>query len=192
MSSPKLRLIAAATVAGGACWIAFAVNTLATAGQGEGKVTLDGAGDYVGFGLFAVSLALAVAAIAALHLHQRETDGRLGRIGAIVAAAGAAAQCIVISGILVNGAETSWFGIGAPIAILTWFVGSVLLGVATYRARVMPTWVGIALPVVTAFAIVGSEGGTSVLIGAFQIVVGVRIAQAAGASATLRPAEAHA
>jgi hypothetical protein len=178
-------------VLGGVCWIAFAVSTLATAAQGEEKVKLDGAGDYAGFGLFAVSLALAVAAIAALHLHQRGADGRLGRAGAIVAAAGAAGQCIVISGIVVNGAETSWFGVAAPIAILTWFVGSVLLGVAVHRTRLMPTWVGIALPIVTAFAIVGSEGGTSVLIGAFQLVVGLRIAEAAGASATMRPAEAR-
>jgi hypothetical protein len=179
-------------VLGGACWIALAVNTLTTAGQGDEKVKLDGAGDYADFGLFAVSLALAVTAIAALHLHQRGADGRLGRAGAIVAAAGATGQCIVISAILVNGAETSWFGVGAPIAILTWFVGSVLLGVAVHRARLMPAWVGIVLPIVTAFAIAGSEAGTSVLIGVFQIVVGLRIARANAASAPLRPAEARA
>ena len=55
----------------------------------------------------------------------------------------------MIGAIVVNGAETSWFGIAAPLAILTWFVGSILLGVAVHRAGLMPRWVGIALPVVT-------------------------------------------
>ena len=192
VSFPKLQATASAAVLGGACWIAFAVSALASTPAEEKKVVLDGAGDYAGFALFALSLALSVAAIAALHLHQRGADGRLGRIGAIVAMTGAAGQCIVISGIIVNGEETSWFGVAAPLAILTWFAGSVLLGVAVKRAALMPGWVGIALPVVTAFAIVGSDAGTSALIGAFQVVVGLRIARAASASAPLRPAEARA
>ena len=192
MSSPKLRTLASAAVLGGGCWIVFAVSALASGSSSEKKVVLDGAGDYAGFGLFALCLALAVPAIAALHLHQRGADGRLGRIGAVVAMAGAAAQFVVISGIVVNGEETSWFGVAAPLAILTWFVGSVLLGIAVKRAGLMPAWVGIVLPIATALAIIGSDAGTSALIGAFQIVVGLRIARAAGASATLRPAGARA
>ena len=192
MSSPKLRAVASAAVVGGACWIAFAVAALASSAAEEKKVVLEGTGDYAGFGLFALSLALSVPAIAALHLHQRGADGRLGRIGAIVAMTGAAAQCIVISGIIVNGEETSWFGVAAPLAILTWFVGSVLLGIAVTRAGVMPIWVGIVLPIATAFAIVGSDAGTSALIGAFQVFIGLRIARAAAAGAPLRTAEARA
>lgn len=200
MPSPLLRPLAAAAVAGGLCWIAFAVSGVLSASDNSNeKVVLEGAGDYLGFGLFALCLALAVTAVAALHLHHRGADGRLGRIGAIVAGAGAAAQCVVISGIVVNGEETSWFGVAAPLAILTWFAGSVVLGVAVYRAGLMPRWVAIALPIATAFAIVGSDAGTSVLIGAFQVVVGVRIVRAAGASAsasanaprTARPAPAR-
>lgn len=191
MSSPILRPIASAAVAGGLCWVAFAVSAvLSTGNKSNEKADLSGTGDYLGFGLFALCLALSVAAVTALHLHHRGADGRLGRVGAIVAATGAAAQCVVISGIIVNGAETSWFGIAAPLAILTWFAGSVVLGVAIRRAGLMPGWVGIALPVVTAFAIVGSDAGTSALIGVFQIVVGLRIVRAAGAGAALRPARA--
>ena len=182
MPHPALRPLASAAVAGGLCWIAFAVSSvLSAAEKSNEKVDLSGTGDYLGFGLFAVCLALAVTAVVALHLHHRGADGRLGRVGAI--AAGAAAQCVVISGIVVNGEETSWFGIAAPLAILTWFAGSVVLGVAVHRAGLLPRWVGIALPIVTAFAIVGSDAGTSALIGVFQIVVGWRIVRAAGAGA---------
>jgi hypothetical protein len=188
VSPTTLRKIAAAAVAGGVAWIVFAGLALASVGgQDEGKVDLNGTGDYAGFGLFALCLALSVAGIAALHLHQQGADGRLGRVGAMIAAAGSAGQCIVISGIVVNGAETSWFGVAAPLAILTWFVGSIVLGIAVRRAGVMPGWVGIVLPVVTLFAIIGSDAGTSALIGVFQIVVGLRIAQAAGAAAARTP-----
>jgi hypothetical protein len=93
---------------------------------------------------------------------------------------------VVIAAIVVNGTETSWFGIAAPLAILTWFVGSVLLGIAVYRAGVMPAWVGIVLPFATAFAIVGSNAGTSAIIGVFQIVVGLRVARAVGAESPVR------
>jgi hypothetical protein len=48
-------------------------------------------------------------------------------------------------------------------------------------AGVLPGWVGIALPLVTMVAIVGSEFGTSALIGVFLIVVGRRLATASAA-----------
>jgi hypothetical protein len=51
-------------------------------------------------------------------------------------------------------------------------------GCGIRRARTLPGWVGIALPVVTLFAIVGSEAGTSLLIAAFLVVVGRRLARA--------------
>jgi len=183
------RPLALAAAAGGACWLALAVMA-ALAPAHTGRLVLETAGDYALFGLFAVSLALTVPALLALHLHHHGADGRLGRAGALVAMAGAAGQCVVISAIVVSGEETSWFGIGAPIAIATWVAGSIALGVAIRRAALMPGWVGIALPVATVFAVVGADYGTSVLIGAFQIVIGLRIARAAGASAAAAPAPA--
>lgn len=196
MSRSQLRPLAGAAVVGGIAWIVFGVLSVASpSSEGNAKVDLNSTGEYLGFSLFALCLALSVAAIAALHLHQRGADGRLGRIGAIVAGGGAAAQCVVISGIVVNGAETSWFGIAAPLAILTWIVGTIVLAIAVRRAGLMPGWVALLLPVVTVFAIIGSDAGTSVLIGVFQVVVGLRVARAAGASATsprtARPAPAR-
>jgi hypothetical protein len=184
MSTPLLRPIALTAAAGGVGWIAFAVFTVASGPAEDTRVVLTDVADYAGFTLFAVCLALAVACPLALHLHHRGADGALGRTGARVAMAGAGAQCVVIAGIVVNGEETSWFGIAAPLAILTWFAGSVMLGVAVRRVRLLPAWVGIGLPIATLLAIVGANAGTSVLLGAFQLVIGLRIAGASSAGAS--------
>ena len=178
MSPLKLRPIAAAATLGGACWLVFAISSVASGGGEDVRTVLETTGDYLGYSLFALCLALAVPAILAVHLHQRGADGRLGRSGAIVAMAGAAGQCVVISGIVVNGGDPPWFGIAAPIAIATWFAGSVLLGIATRRGGLLPKWVGLALPIATLFAIVGADYGSSALIAAFQLIVGVRILRA--------------
>jgi hypothetical protein len=176
-TTPKSFLHAA--VIGGLCWAGLAVSGLFTEARDDGaKVVLSGAGDYIGFGLFAAALALTVPALLALHAHQRGADGRLGRIGVLIACAGCSAQFVVIATIVATGKEPSWFGIAAPLAILTWFAGSVLFGIGIRRARVLPGWVGIALPVVTLFAIVGAEAGTSLLIAAFLVIVGRRLARA--------------
>lgn len=192
MSPSTHRLLSGATIAGGLCWILVAAFGLATSARPDGeRLVLHGAADYASFGSFAAALALTVAALAALHLHQRGADGRLGRAGTIVACAGAAAQFVVIATIVATGEEPSWFGVAAPVAIFTWFAGSVLLGIAIRRAAVVPRWVGTVLPIVTAFAIVGSEAGTSVLIGGFLVAVGTRLARAAGERHSRAFAGAH-
>jgi hypothetical protein len=191
MTARTLRSLSLAAVAGGACWIVLALWGVLTASASEDNPNgaLTGAGDYFGFIVFDAALALTVCGLLALHLHQQGADGRLGRIGAAVAMLGCAAQCVVIAGVIVNGEDTSWFGIAAPLAILTWFLGSVAFGVAIRRAGVLPGWVGVTLPLVTMVAIVGSEFGTSALIGVFLIVVGRRLATATASG--FRPAVAQ-
>lgn len=68
------------------------------------------------------------------------------------------------------------------MAILTWLVGSILLGVAVRRAGLMPGWVGVGLPIAVILAIVFAELGTGVVTGAYLIAVGAGIARAARAS----------
>lgn len=183
MSPQAVRLLASAAVAGGVCWIALAITSLLRGStSADQAVELTSTVDYLSFGIFAAALALTLPGLIALHVHQRGADGRLGRIGLLVALAGAGAQCVVISTIVATGEEPSWFGVAAPAAIGTWFVGSIMFAIALRRAKVMPGWVGPVLPVVTLLAIVGSEAGTSVLIGAFLIVVCGRIAAAASAT----------
>jgi hypothetical protein len=179
MSTRTLHTLAHLAVLAGLCWAGLAVNSLATGANEEGTtVVLSGAGDYIAYGLFAAALALTVPALAALHAHQQGADGRLGRVGALTACAGCSAQFVVIATIVATGEEPSWFNTAAPLAIFTWFAGSVLFGIGIRRARTLPGWVGIALPVVTLFAIVGSEAGTSLLIAAFLVVIGRRLARA--------------
>lgn len=108
MSPLNLRLLAAAAVAGGACWIILAVTSVLQVGgdnAGEGAVELTRTADYLGYGLFAAALALTLPGL--LHAHQRGADARLGRIGVLVALAGAGAQCVVISTLAVTGDEPS-------------------------------------------------------------------------------------
>lgn len=183
MSSPPLRPVALAAAAGGACWLAFGAQAAGSPNTERAKVDLSGVGDYLGWGLFALCLALSVAGVLALHLHHRGADGRLGRAGALVAMAGAGGQCVVISTIVVTGEEPTWFNAAAPAAIFTWLIGSIVLAVAIRRARILPVWVAVALPVATLFAIIGSDYGTSVLIGALQLVTGLRILRASDATA---------
>jgi hypothetical protein len=173
------------TALGGVAWIAFALSNLVAPKSVDGRVELVTTGDHLGFALFAACLALTVPAIAVLHRHHRGADGRLGRAGALVASAGAGAQCVVIATFVVQSAEPSWFGVAAPAAILAWVAGSVVLAVAIRRAAVLPGWVALALPVVTALAVVGANGGSSVLIGAFQLVVALRLVRAEAGGATL-------
>jgi hypothetical protein len=191
VSSQTLRTLASATVVGGVLWIATAVMNVA-----QGTITNDGqrlvletTGSYALFAVFAAALALTIPALVALHAHQRGADGRLGAAGVAVACAGVAGQFVVISAILVNGGDGPWFDIAAPVAILTWLVGSILLGVAVHRAKLMPGWVGAGLPIAMLLAIVFAELGSSVLTGAYLIAVGAGIARAAraggGAQATV-------
>jgi hypothetical protein len=184
MTTRTLNTLAYAAVIGGLCWAGLAITGLLGEQREAGaKVVLTDAGDYVGFGLFAAALALTVPALLALHAHQRGADGRLGRVGALIACAGCSAQFVVIATIVVTGEEPSWFNTAAPLAIFTWFAGSVLFGIGIRRARTLPGWVGIALPVVTLLAIVGAEAGTSLLIAAFLVVVGRRLVRATAGTA---------
>jgi len=189
MPSVSLRSVALTAVAGGIAWLVFAVQALVTPEVGEpARIVLTGLADRVSWILFALCLALTVSALLALHLHHRGADGRLGQAGAFLAMAGVTGQCVVISTIAISGEEPVWFNTVAPVAILTWVVGSVVLAVAMGRARLLPRWVVVLLPIATAFAIVGADYGTSVLIGAFQVVVGLRIARAAAAGVAHRGA----
>lgn len=174
-----------AAVAAGLCWIVMAVGSLLSPSRNT-RVVLSDAGDYFGFGLFATALILTVLALLGLHRLHGGADGTLGRAGATIAMLGCGAQAVVIGTIVVTGEEPSWFGVAAPVAILTWFLGSVAFGIAIRRAGVLPRWAGVVLPIVTLFAIVGSEAGTSVLIGAFLIEMGRRAVFAPGLAAPSR------
>ena len=163
-----------AAVAAGLCWIGLAIGALTTPAGDQKRLVLTETSDYVGHALFATALALTVLALLGLHRLHGGRDGALGRTGARVAMLGCGGQAVVIGTMVATGEEPSWFGIAAPVAILTWVVGSVAFGIAIRRVGVLPRWAGVVLPIVTLFAIVGSEAGTSLLMGAFLIEMGRR------------------
>jgi hypothetical protein len=192
VSPQTLRTLASATVVGGVLWIATAVMNVALGANDDKRLVLETTGDYALFAVFAAALALTIPALVALHVHQRGAAGRLGAAGVAVACAGVAGQFVVISTILVNGGDGPWFDIAAPVAILTWFVGSILLGIAVHRAGLLPGWVGAGLPIAMVMAIVPAALGSSVVTGAYLIAVGAGIVRAATAGEGARATVARA
>jgi hypothetical protein len=98
-----------------------------------------------------------LAGIVALHLIQRRHYGRLGVLASIVAIGGIA---MVVIGYLVSGLDSDTaFAVGIPLLTIGVVVGStssLLLGIVTISASVLPRWCGIAL-------IAGSPPGVAIL-----------------------------
>jgi hypothetical protein len=125
-------------------YLTFSVSSLqgGMQGDGGGNSFLDPAFGYV---LASVALLGQLAAIASLHVLQKERYGRLGATGALVAFVGFGLQLMVqligiVTGlILLEGAVLAYLG------ILTPFVGLVILGIATIRAQMLPRWFGVLL-----------------------------------------------
>lgn len=107
--------------------------------------------------LSAILLIVAVlgqmAGIGGLHALQRGRYGRLGTAGSLLALVGLALP--LVAGIVASGlglaGDTSSVTASLVVALLfllgllALFVGLVLLGVATLRARVLPSWFGVLL-----------------------------------------------
>ena len=91
-----------------------------------------------------VAFALTLVAIAGLHALQSPRYGRLGAAGSLMTFIGYAliAVAAAASILLVGGEALSAVRLVGALAIL---IGSVLLGVMTLRARVLPWWCGVLL-----------------------------------------------
>lgn len=93
--------------------------------------------------LIAAAMLFMIGGLAGVHIRQRDTYGRLGTIGFIAAIVGAVLTPPQIAYILATGGDPPvWILAGA---ILPMFVGTVLLGIATVLADVLPRWCGLAL-----------------------------------------------
>ena len=129
----------------GVMWALSGLVVFAFAGQGSGDPT----GTlyfYLYEGVHAVAFAGMLLALLGFRARQVPDYGRLGAAGFMVAF-GATALMVVV---------TAWWLItaeGAPsilnvlwgMVLLGWIVGYPLLGVATFRARVLPRWCGLLL-----------------------------------------------
>jgi hypothetical protein len=107
-----------------------------------------GAGDVL-LVLLIVALLGEMAGIAGLHALQRGRYGRLGAAGALLAFVAIASQLVGIVGIelvgVTNSAGTLALALLVVLSAPALFGGMVLLGVATLRARVLPSWFGVLL-----------------------------------------------
>ncbi len=117
-----------------------------------------------GIGKVILSAALLgpVLGIASLHVLQSEHYGRRGAAGALVSFVGFALLFVGFLGfVLLN---STVFAILLVLGVLVPFIGLILLGIATIRARVLPTWFGVLLivgyPVAALFFVLfGMPGG---------------------------------
>jgi len=99
--------------------------------------------------LFLGALLGQMVGVAGLHALQRGHYGRLGTVGSLVAFAGFALEFIAFIALSLLGGPSSAVNVVLALllllGILAPFVGLVLLGVATLRARVLPRWFGVLL-----------------------------------------------
>ena len=115
---------------------------------------------------FAISLLVVVPAHLALGALARSPWGaRIAAAGTPLLAVGAASSAI-------NGQDLAWFPVVAVVANALWLVGSVALGVSLWRARLVPRWVAVLLPVSMPVTLVGSQLGSGLPVGAFWVAVG--------------------
>lgn len=93
--------------------------------------------------LFAAAWLCAVLPVLALHAMHSGRDGALGTAGTVAIVVGAVANAL---GLVVQVAGSDALSLLVlPVGGLLLFVGLVLLGVATWRARVLPRWYGAAM-----------------------------------------------
>ncbi|CAN5648153.1 hypothetical protein BH20ACT10_BH20ACT10_22270 [soil metagenome] len=127
--------------------------------------------DYVIEATFVLGLAGTLAAIAGLHFLQRERYGWLGTAGSVTAFAGHALLLAIAATTTLAGRET--FDALFPAGVLAAFVGLVLMGVASLRARILPWMYGALLIFGFPLSMVLSAANLgSVALGAVWMLVG--------------------
>lgn len=134
--SGLLGLGAISLALGGLAW--FALGLLAAIGLLQ---AIPGREDV---GLFIVALLLSTVGLVGLHALQRNSYGRLGRVGLYIALVAVAARVLGAVVFLMGSSALEWISLPGTLAML---VGFVLYGVATLRARVLPRMYGLALAV---------------------------------------------
>lgn len=94
--------------------------------------------DYLIEVIFVVGLAGTLVVVASLHGLQKESYGRLGAAGSLTTFAGYALLFVAASATALAGREV--LDTVFPMGVLAILLGSILLGIMTLRARVLPWW----------------------------------------------------
>ncbi len=127
-------------------------------------------------------------ALVGLHVRQAPDYGRLGTAGFVVAFVGTASIFLAtVIYILVVDGSLAILDILEYVAFLGLLAGFPLLGVATFRARVLPRWCGILLVAFPAvfillFFLVDYSGAARALFGPYWLALGYALWSERGAS----------
>lgn len=92
--------------------------------------------------------------------------------GAVVASVGTVLLTVGTITSAVNGIDLEFFPYVAVAANGLWFIGAIALGVSLIRARRVPLWIAILLPLVQLPLLVLSQRGGGVLAGVYLVAVG--------------------
>ena len=181
MNSTRSHITALATLVGGAAY-AFAGALQLTNDFGGTHNTIDSTAEY----LVTAGFALALFLIGPMYR-------LLGRLAGAGRAGGAAMAAQYVLGALttisvVNGEDLAIFNLLAPLCLLAWLAGTVLVARALKRTGVVPVAVAHALPFAQVVTIALSFVGGPMLTGAFWLVVGSRMAGLAPSRPAAQPA----
>jgi len=131
-SSELIRWGAIAALLAGVSFVLLSLSSLAISGPAS---ILD-AGQIV-------ATLLVLASVAGLHAAQEEGYGLLGRAGSLILVVGLVGNLLGLLAVVAGSRNLGWLSF--PVGVLVMFVGFVVLGIATWRARVLPRWCGAAL-----------------------------------------------
>jgi hypothetical protein len=130
-------------LAGSAAAVVFLVAAIVNLISPYQRGVFDSFSDYLYQLLVTVAFALITLAIAGLHVLQSGRYGRWGTAGASMSFVGYTILVVVAAATLLAGADVllSVRLVGAAAILL----GSIVLGVMTIRARVLPWWCGVLI-----------------------------------------------
>ena len=127
--------------------------------------------DYFTNALDPVAFFLTAAAVAALHARQRQRSGKLGKAGAVAAFLGCVATGVNNPIEHCGDVEVLGLVLWVPGTLLL-FLGMLVLGVATIRARVLPVWAGAVVMVGVVALFMAADAAGMVIFGLAWIAVG--------------------
>ena len=162
-------------MAGVASGVMYALTAILSLLAPQG-VVFDSFTDYLIEVIFVVGLAGTLVFIVSLHVLQTESYGRLGAAGFLTAFAGYALLFVAAAATTLAGRET--LDAVFPLGVLAVLVGSVLLGAAVLRARVLPWWCGVLIIVGFPLSVgldVAVNGAGSIVLGIAWALVGYAI-----------------
>ena len=174
-----IRWSALAALASGLLWIAAGLLTLAY--PHTPPDVLATRLDYLGTSVLSPAYLGVLGGLVGLRARQVDSYGSLGEAGFLVAFVGAMLLCVgqASSAIFAGTSALGWLlddpGYGLMVAINLLLAGLVVLGIATLRARVLPSWCGAALigvVVVSIFGAIVSTGAAFVAVGLLWMALG--------------------